>query len=115
MKTLTINLPDSEDEQDVRMRVAGFLMENGVYTYGQAADLAGVSKREFIETIGRYGFSIFSNEIADMLAAKQPDFDVEAMKKVKHYTGIDRQQLDHIADKMDIQESFDELISMVTK
>lgn len=115
MKTLTINLPDSEDEQDVRMRVAGFLMENGVYTYGQAADLAGVSKREFIETIGRYGFSVFSNEIADMLAAKQPDFDVEAMKKVKQYTGIDRQQLDHIADKMDIQESFDELISMVTK
>lgn len=115
MKTLIINLPDSEDEQDVRMRVAGFLMENGVYTYGQAADLVGISKREFIETIGRYGFSIFSGEIADMLAAKKPDFDIEAMKKAKHYTGIDRQQLDHIADKMNIQESFDELISMVTK
>ncbi|PRY35937.1 uncharacterized protein UPF0175 [Spirosoma oryzae] len=115
MKTLTINLPDSEDEQDMRMRVAGFLMENGIYTYGQAADLAGVSKREFIETIGRYGFSIFSSEIADMLATKQLDFDIEAMKKVKHYTGVDRQQLDHIADKMDIQESFDELISMVAK
>lgn len=115
MKTLTIDLPDSEDEQDVRMRVAGFLMENGVYTYGQAAKLAGISKREFIETIGQYGFSIFSSEIADMLKDKQQDFDVEAMKKAKRYEGIDRQQLDAIADKMAIQESFDELVSVVTK
>jgi len=30
------------------------LYENGTLTSGQAAELAGVSKREFIEAIGNY-------------------------------------------------------------
>jgi hypothetical protein len=33
---------------------------------GQAADLVGISKREFIETVGLYGVSIFGETTDDI-------------------------------------------------
>jgi hypothetical protein len=33
---------------------------------GQAADLAGISKREFIENIGKYGVSVFGESVEDI-------------------------------------------------
>jgi hypothetical protein len=33
---------------------------------GQAADLVGIPKREFIETVGQYGVSIFGESIDDL-------------------------------------------------
>ncbi len=115
MKTLTIELPESENEQDFKIRLAGFLMENGFYTYGQAAALAGLPKREFLETIGRYGFSIFSGDLHDIVKPMQDDLNVEAMKKVKRYAGINRQELDSIAARMNIQEPYEELVRSIGK
>lgn len=66
MKTLTLQLPDSVDEKDVKMQLAAQLFEKGIMSSGQAAELVGISKREFIETVGQYGVSIFGESIDDL-------------------------------------------------
>ena len=66
MKTLTLQLPDTVDEKDVKMQLAAHLYDKGIMSSGQAAELVGISKREFIETVGRYGVSIFGESIDDL-------------------------------------------------
>ena len=66
MKTLTLQLPDMVDEKAVKMQLAAILFEKGFLSSGQAADLAGISKREFIETVGQYGVSIFGESNEDL-------------------------------------------------
>ncbi len=66
MKTLTLNIPDSVDERDVKMQLAAHLFEKGILSSGQAADLAGVSKRVFLQDVGKYGVSIFGERIDDI-------------------------------------------------
>ncbi len=66
MKTLTIELPDSGNLQEVKMQLAAQLFEKAILSSGQAADLAGISKREFIENVGKYGISIFGETPEDI-------------------------------------------------
>lgn len=66
MKTLTLQLPDTVDEKDVKMQLAANLYDKGIMSSGQAAELAGISKRKFIETVGQYGVSIFGESIDDL-------------------------------------------------
>ena len=66
MKTLTLQLPDTVDEKDVKMQLAAHLYDKGIMSSGQVADLVGISKREFIETVGQYGVSIFGESIDDI-------------------------------------------------
>lgn len=68
MKTLTINLPDNLDieEFEAKMLFAGQLYEKGKVTLGQAADIVGISKRSFMEIMGRFGFSLFSQSVDDL-------------------------------------------------
>jgi predicted HTH domain antitoxin len=68
MKALTINLPDSLDSEEfeIKMLLAGQLYERGKVTTGQAAEIVGISKRSFIEIMGRFGFSLFSDSIEDL-------------------------------------------------
>ena len=66
MKTLTLQLPDTVDEKDIKMQLVANLYDRGIMSSGQAADLVGISKREFIETIGQYGVSIFGESIDDL-------------------------------------------------
>lgn len=66
MKTLEIKIPESLDEHSTKMYMAGILFEKGILSSGQAADLVGITKREFLETIGEYGFSIFGETIEDI-------------------------------------------------
>lgn len=66
MKTITINIPDSVDELDVKMQLAAHLFEKDIMTSGQAADLVGITKREFIENLGKFGVSIFGESIDDI-------------------------------------------------
>lgn len=56
-----LKLPDSVhlSDFDIRMTLAAKLYELGTLSGGQAAELAGVSKREFLESLGRYGVSLF--------------------------------------------------------
>ena len=74
--TLEITLPDSVhlSEFDLKMMLAAKLYEDGTLSGGQAADLAGVSKRTFIELLGKYGVSVFgydAEEIREDIARLQ--------------------------------------------
>ena len=62
MKTVTINLPETVGmtEKEVVTALAAQLYEMGKLSLGQAADLAGYSKRTFMELLGNYGVSIFN-------------------------------------------------------
>lgn len=70
MKTLTLHIPESVDldENEAKIILAGELYEREILTLGQAAELAGLTKRAFIEIMGKYGFSPFSQSIEDLLA-----------------------------------------------
>lgn len=68
MKTLTLNIPDSLDltNRELVMLVASRLYEQGKLSLGQAADLAGLTKRTFAELLNQYNVSIFNFPSTDL-------------------------------------------------
>jgi len=42
------------------------MYEDKMLTAGQAAQLAGISKRTFIEIMGKYGVSVFGDSLDDL-------------------------------------------------
>ena len=68
MKTLTINLPDEVNDKEVKMTVAAVLFQKGILSSGQAAQLVEITKREFIESVGKFGVSIFGETKEDLEA-----------------------------------------------
>lgn len=66
--TLEIKLPDSVtlSDFDIKMTLAAKLYEDGILSGGQAAELAGISKRTFIELLGKYGVSVFGYDSDDL-------------------------------------------------
>lgn len=68
MKTLTINIPDSleMDDREIAMLLAARLYEQGKLSLGQAAEVAGLTKRTFAEMLGSYNVSIFNFPAADL-------------------------------------------------
>ena len=60
MKTLTLQIPDNLDEREAKTLLAAKLYEKGSLSLGQAAALAGVSKRVFMELLGTYEVSVFN-------------------------------------------------------
>jgi len=53
-------------DYDFSMMVAAKLYEDKKLSSGQAAEIVGLSKRAFIEILGKYGVSLFSNSISDL-------------------------------------------------
>ena len=68
MKTVTFNLPDNIelDEHEIEMLVASRLYESGKLSLGQAAEIAGLSKRTFAELLYKYNVSIFNYPVSDL-------------------------------------------------
>jgi predicted HTH domain antitoxin len=68
MKTITLEIPDSVDvnNQDVAMIVSTRLYQQGRLSLGQAAEVAGLSKRTFAELLGKYEVSIFNFPATDL-------------------------------------------------
>jgi predicted HTH domain antitoxin len=68
MKVLTLNIPDSLDldNMQVAMLVASKLYEQGKLSLGQAAEVAGLTKRTFAEILGVYNVSIFNYPASDI-------------------------------------------------
>ena len=60
MKTMTLQIPDNLDEREAKTMLAAKLYEKGSLSLGQAAELAGYSKRTFMEILGSYDVSVFS-------------------------------------------------------
>lgn len=68
MRTVQLNIPDSVDlkDYDFSMIVASKLYEDAKLSAGQAAKIVGLSKRAFIEMLGKYGVSVFSTSVTDL-------------------------------------------------
>lgn len=68
MRTVQIKIPDSVDlkDYDFSMIVAAKLYEDAKLSAGQAAQIVGLSKRAFIEMLGKYGVSVFSTSVSDL-------------------------------------------------
>ena len=68
MKTVTLNIPDTleMDNNDVAMLVASQLYKQGKLSLGQAAEVAGLTKRTFAELLGKYNVSIFNYPASDI-------------------------------------------------
>lgn len=74
MKTLTLNLPENleVDNRELVMLLASKLYEQGKISLGQAAEVAGLTKKAFAEVLSQYDVSIFnfpasnlSNDVAN--------------------------------------------------
>ncbi len=66
MKTLTLQIPDDLDERYAKTFLAAKLFEKGDLSLGQAADLAGYTKRTFMELLANYDVSIFNYTEIDL-------------------------------------------------
>ncbi len=68
MKTLTLTIPDTleVDNRDLAMLVSTRLYEQGKLSLGQAAEVAGLTKRTFAELLGSYKVSLFNYPPQDL-------------------------------------------------
>ncbi|MBA5628913.1 UPF0175 family protein [Moheibacter lacus] len=68
MRTIQINIPENIDlkDYDFSMIIAAKLYEDAKLSAGQAAKMVGLSKRAFIEMLGKYGISVFSKSTSDL-------------------------------------------------
>lgn len=68
MTTLTLNLPKTIqfEERELILILATKLYEQGKLSLGQAAELAGLSKRAFMEILSDYGVSVFNYPADDL-------------------------------------------------
>jgi len=63
---MTLSVPEEVNEREVKMAVAALLFDKGILSSGQAAEYAGITKREFLEMVGNYGVSIFGETAEDL-------------------------------------------------
>ncbi len=68
IKTLTIEIPETVglSVSEARNLLAAKLYERGTLSLGQAADMAGYTKRTFMEMLHLYGVSVFNYSVADL-------------------------------------------------
>jgi len=65
---MVLNIPETGylPSFDFSIYLAGKLYEDAILSSGQAAAVANLSKRAFIEVMGKYGISSFSSKIEDL-------------------------------------------------
>lgn len=63
-----VHLTKAEMEQHIRLMAALKMFELGKISSGKAAELAGMSRVEFLETCGKYRVSIFNYSEEDLAA-----------------------------------------------
>ena len=66
--TLELTLPASVNltELDMKMALAAKLFEMGELSSGQASKMIGITRREFLESVGKYGVSIFQYDADEL-------------------------------------------------
>jgi predicted HTH domain antitoxin len=69
MRSIVLNIPDTRNlfSFDFSVYLAGKLYEDEILSSGQAAAVANLSKRTFIELMGKYGISPFSSKVEDLM------------------------------------------------
>jgi len=73
MKQVTIEIPEilDLDAREMSMFLAAKLYEERKLSLGQAAELAGISKRTFIELLGSFNVSLFNYPASDIVSDVQ--------------------------------------------
>jgi predicted HTH domain antitoxin len=68
MSVFTVQIPDSLKINDfeLKMMIASKLFEDGRLSSGQAAEIVGISKRSFVELIGKYNVSLFGYDYEEL-------------------------------------------------
>lgn len=68
MKTISLTVPDFFElsEKETKLLIASRLYEQGKLSLGEGAELAGVSKRIFIELLGHYDVSVFNYSVQEL-------------------------------------------------
>ena len=66
--TLELDLPQGVtlSDSELKMILAAKLFDMGELSSGQAAKMAGISRREFLESVGKYGVSIFQYDADEL-------------------------------------------------
>ena len=68
MNQIIVNIPDDIEMNsfDVKMIIATKLFEEGKLSSGQAAKIVGLSKRTFIELLGKYDISVIGYDFEEL-------------------------------------------------
>lgn len=68
MNKIMLNVPETINLKsfDFSVYVASKMYEDGLVSAGQASEMVGISKRAFIEILGKYGVSLFSKSVDDL-------------------------------------------------
>ncbi len=75
-----VHMTKEEMEQHIRLMAALKMFELGKISSGKAAELAGMSRVEFLETCGRYRVSIFNYPPEE--AKREIEKDLETVRKM---------------------------------
>ncbi len=85
--TLTIELPFDLDPEEARLLLSMKLFEEGKVSLGYAAQMAGYTKRTYIELLGKRGIPVFNYTVEEFeqeletLEEIQADLDAERSAK----------------------------------
>ncbi|GIW94325.1 MAG: hypothetical protein KatS3mg110_2366 [Pirellulaceae bacterium] len=66
MPRTTITIPDSISEDEAKLYLAIKLYEVGRLSCAQAAELAGYSKRTFMELLGKHGVALIHYPVQEL-------------------------------------------------
>lgn len=68
MTLLKLDLPENlrVTDFDLKMMIASRLFDEGQLSSGQAGKLVGISKRAFIEVLGKYNVSVFGYDFSEL-------------------------------------------------
>lgn len=66
--TLSVDLPPGLEPDEARTLLAATLFDRGRLSLGQAAEMAGSSRPEFLEALGSLGISSFQYDGDDLAA-----------------------------------------------
>ncbi len=68
MTVLKLNIPENLhlSDFDLKMLIASKLFEEGQLSSGQAAQIVGLSKRAFVEIVGKFNVSLFGQDITEI-------------------------------------------------
>jgi predicted HTH domain antitoxin len=75
-----VHMTKEEMERHIRLMAALKMFELGKISSGKAAELAGMSRVEFLETCGRYRVSIFNYPPEE--AKQEIEKDLETVRKL---------------------------------
>lgn len=66
---VTFELPEKPELRnlDIPLYLASKLYQDGLLSAGQAAQLVGKSKEDFLDQLGKFGVSVFSESVEDFL------------------------------------------------